>query len=399
MHVANILEILLPVSCFAYCLFSTRNVFIPLGVFRKNYETTGAISFGRLNIINKTITKLKIYKRYTSYCLPFFDTLVQFSVMFGIYEIVRIIVASLHPDSSTAFNNATDLVNLQEYLGIGNIEYEWQSRTLKYEWIIYICNHFYKQSHWTGVGIFITYFYKHHHKHFSFIKQWFITSNVIAFLIFALFPMAPPRMVKDLGILDTLRLSNDYSSAMLNSPLVNHFAAMPSMHFGYSFLFSFAFLFITHLHPLQYIVKQSVVYDPLISTIPLSTDYYDKQLLASKGVDDLSVMYTGPDCCNTDRFCTNIIELLQFVIIIGYPIMMLFSIIVTGNHFILDAIVGAMVVVLSLVIVNNVHRLLFCISYTVADIKHAIIGQSLSYYSHYFRNNTSAVIIRHYEEY
>lgn len=398
MHLANILEIILPISLFTYCLISTRNVFISFAAFKKVQEIKGTTTFGRLSCINRFLTRAKLYKRYVNHCLPFFDTLVQFSVMFGIYEIVRVIVARLYPDSSTAFNNATGLVNLQEYLGLGNIEYEWQSMSLEYEWIIFVSNHFYKQSHWTGVGIFITYFYKNQREYFSFIKQWFIISNIIAFIIFALFPMAPPRMIKELGIIDTLRLSNDYSSTMLDSPLVNHFAAMPSMHFGYSFLFSFAFLFITRVHSLKCVVKESAIYDALGSDIPLSIDGYDKQSLVSKGMIYLPVDDSVNEYCDTDKFCTNLVELLQFIFIISYPIMMLFSIVITGNHFVLDAIVGATVVVFSLIIVNNIHKLLFFISYTHSDIKHTRVGQSLSYYSHYLKTRLPAPFLYRYKE-
>jgi membrane-associated phospholipid phosphatase len=62
-----------------------------------------------------------------------------------------------------------------------------------------------------------------------------LISGAIALVFFVLFPVAPPRLAT-VGIVDTLGLTVpvDYD----NSPLVNPYAALPSMHVGWALVLS-----------------------------------------------------------------------------------------------------------------------------------------------------------------
>ncbi len=63
----------------------------------------------------------------------------------------------------------------------------------------------------------------------------FIVLNVVSLICFAIYPVAPPRMVADLGFIDTVVLDRTWGS--WGSPLashVNQLAAMPSLHIGWA---------------------------------------------------------------------------------------------------------------------------------------------------------------------
>lgn len=61
-------------------------------------------------------------------------------------------------------------------------------------------------------------------------------TNLLAFLIFICYPCMPPRLLpREYGFLDTVG-HNDGQSVWMKGNYVNALAAMPSMHFGYSFL-------------------------------------------------------------------------------------------------------------------------------------------------------------------
>jgi hypothetical protein len=63
----------------------------------------------------------------------------------------------------------------------------------------------------------------------------FIVLNVVSLVCFAIYPVAPPRMVADLGFIDTVVLDGTWGS--WGSPLtshVNQLAAMPSLHTGWA---------------------------------------------------------------------------------------------------------------------------------------------------------------------
>jgi membrane-associated phospholipid phosphatase len=62
-------------------------------------------------------------------------------------------------------------------------------------------------------------------------------SAVIALVCYYLYPVAPPRLVTGYGFVDTMLLySNTSYQAQSLKPFVNPYAAMPSLHFGWAFL-------------------------------------------------------------------------------------------------------------------------------------------------------------------
>jgi membrane-associated phospholipid phosphatase len=81
---------------------------------------------------------------------------------------------------------------------------------------------------------------------YSLIRNSFLASGAIALVVFALFPVAPPRLI-GAGFIDTLQ----YTLALSydKSPGVNEFAAVPSMHVGWNLLLALG-LFLSFRHPL-----------------------------------------------------------------------------------------------------------------------------------------------------
>ncbi|BCB91751.1 bifunctional phosphatase PAP2/O-acyltransferase family protein [Phytohabitans suffuscus] len=66
-------------------------------------------------------------------------------------------------------------------------------------------------------------------------RNSFILVNLLSMACFAVYPVAPPRLVGDLGFVDTVRLGQTWGS--WGSPVVSHaneLAAMPSLHFAWA---------------------------------------------------------------------------------------------------------------------------------------------------------------------
>src|SRR5690606_29237783 len=72
----------------------------------------------------------------------------------------------------------------------------------------------------------------------------FLMSGAIALIFFVLFPVAPPRLAT-FGIVDTLNMTVPMKYD--DSPLVNPYAALPSLHVGWALLLSLG-LFISTRH-------------------------------------------------------------------------------------------------------------------------------------------------------
>ncbi|MCZ9343411.1 phosphatase PAP2 family protein, partial [Streptomyces sp. TRM76130] len=61
-------------------------------------------------------------------------------------------------------------------------------------------------------------------------------ATLLALVGFWLYPLAPPRLMPGLGIIDTVHGVQDFSRPDYGTltALTNQYAAMPSLHFGWS---------------------------------------------------------------------------------------------------------------------------------------------------------------------
>jgi len=137
-------------------------------------------------------------------------------------------------DARPAFENARYLMRLESHLGIFE-EISLQSATISYDVVVHAFNLIYFYAHWPaivacGIYLFVT---KPHI--YTITRNAFLISGAIALVFFVLFPVAPPRLAT-VGIVDTLGMTIpvDYD----NSPLVNPYAALPSMHVGWCLVLS-----------------------------------------------------------------------------------------------------------------------------------------------------------------
>ena len=70
---------------------------------------------------------------------------------------------------------------------------------------------------------------------FAIVRRTMTLTNLFAFIIFIFYPCMPPRLLpQEYGFLDSVG-RNNAQSVWMSGKYVNSLAAMPSMHFGYSF--------------------------------------------------------------------------------------------------------------------------------------------------------------------
>ena len=67
----------------------------------------------------------------------------------------------------------------------------------------------------------------------------FLISGLIALIGFTMVPLAPPRFMPEFGFTDTIVHTQSYY-AFQNPKIVNQYAAMPSLHFGWDLLIAIA---------------------------------------------------------------------------------------------------------------------------------------------------------------
>ena len=146
--------------------------------------------------------------------------------------------SSLQGTSEGAFDNARDVLALEDRLGI-DTELTVQRATLGHPGFIRLLNRYYASVHFAATMAFLVFAYVRAPKLVSHIRFLFVTVTATALIIHLAYPLAPPRMLD--GYVDTIARYGPaiYDSRSAVGQMANQFAAMPSLHFGWAVLVAY----------------------------------------------------------------------------------------------------------------------------------------------------------------
>lgn len=152
---------------------------------------------------------------------------------FFIYFFVR---GAVVDRADLAFANARHLVEFERAARMYH-EATMQSWVLDRYWLIRALNFVYFWGHMPLVVGLAVWLWVRHRYEYVLTRNAFLASGAIGLVIYWLWPVAPPRLMPETGLLDTMALYDRVSySAQETSAFVNPYAAMPSLHFGWSLL-------------------------------------------------------------------------------------------------------------------------------------------------------------------
>jgi membrane-associated phospholipid phosphatase len=146
------------------------------------------------------------------------------------YYLARSIAGSAQP----AFENARYLMTLESTFGIFE-EISVQSALLSYQTVVHVFNIIYFYGHFPTIIVFAVFMFIKKPQVYVVCRNAFLMSGGIALIFFILFPVAPPRLAT-FGIVDTLSMTIPVKYD--DSPLVNPYASLPSLHVGWALLIS-----------------------------------------------------------------------------------------------------------------------------------------------------------------
>jgi membrane-associated phospholipid phosphatase len=153
---------------------------------------------------------------------------------------------------------------------------------------VHVFNFIYAWGYWLILAGSLAYLYVRHGNVYRTLRNAIMISGFVGFFIFASYPVAPPRLAP-VGIVDTVELSSSLLEEVARpSALTNQNAAMPSFHFGW-------------------------------------------------------ILLCGVCLSMTLRRWTS------KALVLALPVLMAVTIIVTGNHYVVDAIVGGVLCLACLV--------------------------------------------------
>jgi membrane-associated phospholipid phosphatase len=216
------------------------------------------------------------------------DVLRQVALFGAAYLAYRFARGLVEGDASAAFAHARDLISFERTLHFF-VEPSIQAWASGSRVLMDFSSWMYVSAQTTVTVGALVYLYVRHNRNFYFVRNMFMIAMAIALVGYTVFPTAPPRFMPEWGFIDSVSdftgVQVSHASASMTA-LFNPYAAVPSMHVAFALMIGW---------PLARLARRRVV---------------------------------------------KVLWLL-------YPLLMAFVIVVTANHFIVDAMLGAVTAGLS----------------------------------------------------
>ena len=154
-----------------------------------------------------------------------------------VYQGYQVVRGFADGHASLAFANGERVIDLERSLGTF-FEPGLQQTVLNHQWLVDLANWSYFNTHFVVSVAFLVWLYLFRNEHFYFVRNMFMVAMVLALVGYAAFPTAPPRMFPEHGFTDTIATFTgiEQDSNTKASFLVNAYAAVPSMHIGFSLM-------------------------------------------------------------------------------------------------------------------------------------------------------------------
>lgn len=133
-----------------------------------------------------------------------------------------------------AVDHAHDLLSFERALGLDQ-EQRLQALLHGRDWLADLANWVYIWGHWPVIGLVLLWLGLRHRVLFLRLRNAMIASGLVGLLVFATYPVAPPRLV-DLGLIDTVTQRSHAYRVLQPPAFVNQYAALPSLHVGWDLL-------------------------------------------------------------------------------------------------------------------------------------------------------------------
>jgi membrane-associated phospholipid phosphatase len=153
----------------------------------------------------------------------------------AVYFLVR---GATESAATEAVHNAREIVSFERALGIYH-EPALQHHLAGAETVRTVLNWMYIWGHWPVIVVTLLWLARRHADVFRRVRNAMMLSGAVGMVIFATFPVAPPRLA-DLGMADTVTLTSHAYRVLQPHMFTNQFAAMPSLHAGWNLLIGLA---------------------------------------------------------------------------------------------------------------------------------------------------------------
>jgi membrane-associated phospholipid phosphatase len=174
------------------------------------------------------------------------DAIRQLALFAGAYYVYRLVRGFVDGQAGLAFENARTLVDVERSLGLF-FEPGLQAWARGEEWLLTLANWMYVNTHFVVTTTFLIWLYLARNHAFYFVRNMFMVSMALALTGYLAYPTAPPRFLPEWGFTDTVANFVGTSAENTADVLYNPFAAVPSMHVAFALMIAIpAFHLVRH---------------------------------------------------------------------------------------------------------------------------------------------------------
>lgn len=157
-------------------------------------------------------------------------------VFYAVYSVIRNQFGSAAVGPDEAFANARRVIRIERLVGLYHEE-TLQDLFLGWDWFIRFWNVFYGTFHFVVTAGALIWVFRRFPERYPLWRNALAATTALALIGFATFPLMPPRLLPpSYGFVDTLEVYGglwSFTSGPM-SKVSNQYAAMPSLHFGWA---------------------------------------------------------------------------------------------------------------------------------------------------------------------
>jgi hypothetical protein len=135
--------------------------------------------------------------------------------------------------TSVAEQNARDVLHVERAIGL-DWEAGAQALILEQSSLVRFFNFVYTWMFWPVLAVALIVLYRRDRRDYARFRNALFISGAVGLVVFAMFPVAPPRFLD--GFTDTINAFSGQSALAHPSGVTNEYAAMPSFHVGWTVL-------------------------------------------------------------------------------------------------------------------------------------------------------------------
>jgi hypothetical protein len=165
----------------------------------------------------------------------------ELALVLGLYALWRVAGALADHQRHGAADNARALFHFQQWLHLPN-ELTLQRQVIDHPLVVQFLNGYYALAHVPAVIAVLVWLFFRHRDRYSWVRNTLAAVTAVCLMLHFI-PMAPPRLLPELGFVDTgLRYHQSVYGAPGADGLSNQVAAIPSIHVAWALLVACAVL-------------------------------------------------------------------------------------------------------------------------------------------------------------